>query len=142
MDKNEYNLYFDGGSNPNPGPCAGAYVIYDGKGKEIYSGGKFIPNGTNNIGEYTGLIVGLERCISEGISNYKINVYGDSLLVISQIKGEWKVKNEGLKPNYQKTIKLIKECKHISFQHLKREFNKKADELSDKTLFLKDTWKN
>ena len=133
-----YHLYFDGGSNPNPGPCAGSYVLIK-ENNNVFSGGHFIENGTNNIGEYTGLLIGLERCVKNGITE-NIKVRGDSLLVISQITGKWKVKNEGLKPLYKKIIELIKLFKNISFEHVKREFNKTADELSDKTLFLKNSW--
>ena len=133
-----YHLYFDGGSNPNPGPCAGSYVLIK-ENNNVFSGGHFIENGTNNIGEYTGLLIGLERCVKNGITE-NIKVRGDSLLVISQITGKWKVKNEGLKPLYKKIIELIKLFKNISFEHVKREFNKIADELSDKTLFLKNSW--
>ena len=92
-------LRFDGGSNPNPGKCAGAYVIYENV-NIIAEGGVYIPKGTNNIGEYTGLLSGLERCVSIGIKN--IFIEGDSLLVVSQVSGKWKVKNEGIRIIFEK----------------------------------------
>jgi len=126
-----YILRFDGGSNPNPGPTAGAFVIY--KNQEIIEkGGTFLQQGTNNIGEYTGLIKGLEKCIELGISN--LMVEGDSLLVICQVKGVWKVKQEHLKVLCENAKTLSKKFLEITFTHIKREFNGDADKMSDLVL--------
>lgn len=137
-------LQFDGGSNPNPGPCAGAFVIYERKndGKEeknkIAEGGCFIPQGTNNIGEYTGLRVGLERCIALGLKH--IHIEGDSLLVISQISGKWKVKNHILSVIHSEIMGMFSHFEKITANHIPREMNSYADSLSDKTLSLKHSW--
>lgn len=124
-------LRFDGGSNPNPGPTAGAYVIYKDD-KIILKGGSFMEHGTNNIGEYTGLIRGLERCVQVGIKN--LHVEGDSLLVISHVKGVWKVKQEHLKKLYDQVKELCKHFSSITFAHIRREFNGDADKMSDMIL--------
>ena len=132
-----YLLRFDGGSNPNPGKCAGAYVIYKNQ-HIIAEGGNYIEHGTNNIGEYTGLCIGLKKCVEMGIENLRVE--GDSLLVISQVTGKWKVNNEGLKPLHAKAVELSKKIMKIEFGHIRREYNSHADSLSDKTLELKMNW--
>jgi len=133
-------LQFDGGSNPNPGPCAGAFVIYKNeKNKEkIAEGGCFIPQGTNNIGEYTGLRIGLERCIALGVKH--IHIEGDSLLVISQIAGKWKVKNHILSVIHSEILGMFSHFETITACHIPRAMNSYADSLSDKTLSLKHSW--
>jgi ribonuclease HI len=134
-----HNLQFDGGSNPNPGPCAGAFVVYtEDKKNKIAEGGCFIPQGTNNIGEYTGLRVGLERCIALGLKH--LHIEGDSLLVISQISGKWKVKNHILSVIHSEILGMFSHFETITARHIPREMNSYADSLSDKTLSLKHSW--
>ena len=133
-----YTLRFDGGANPNPGPCAGAFVVYNEDGKIIQEGGRFIEKGTNNIGEYTGLLIGLQKCIEMNIRN--IHIEGDSLLVISQISGKWKVKNETLSIIHRTVCSLFQYFDHLSCKHIMRQFNSYADSLSDKTLAKKENW--
>ena len=132
-----YKLYFDGGSNPNPGKTAGAYVIYQDD-TVIAQGGKFLAKGTNNIGEYTGLVEGLKRSLSLNIK--EIEVFGDSMLVISQLNGSWKVRNEGLKPYYAEAFHLKSQFQKITLQHVLRHKNSYADSLSDKTLSINNNW--
>ena len=144
-DKNSYKnkirmsflLRFDGGANPNPGPCAGAYVIY--KDNEVIAeGGDYIEKGTNNIGEYTGLIRGLERCYKLGITNLKVE--GDSLLVISQVTGKWKINQEHLRHLCNEAKSLIQFFASVKLDHIRREYNSHADRLSDNTLEKKSKW--
>lgn len=138
-----YTLRFDGGAAPtNPGPCAGSYVIYEhqqnGTKNIIAEGGRYIENGTNNYGEYIGLIEGLKKSIELGIKN--IYVEGDSLLVISQMTGKWKIKNEILYELFSEAIILKKQFKEIIFNHILRHYNCYADSLYNKTLLLKKSW--
>ena len=133
-----FNLRFDGGSNPNPGPCAGAYVIYNPNHEVIAEGGDFIEKGTNNIGEYTGLIIGLEKCLEMKIE--ELRVEGDSMLVISQVTGKWKINHEHLRVLCERAQKMIGEFHVIEFRHIKRELNCHADQLSDQTLEKKTKW--
>lgn len=132
-----YHLHFDGGSNPNPGPCAGAFVLFK-DGNVIAEGGHYIPHGTNNIGEYTGLLIGLEKASSLNISS--LSVQGDSLLVISQITGKWKVNNEKLRELCEKAKQLIKTFIKIEFTHVLRAKNEHADQRSTFTLQKKESW--
>jgi ribonuclease HI len=136
-----HTLRFDGGAAPtNPGPCAGAYVIFNDNGKVIAEGGSFFEFGTNNYGEYSGLIYGLKKCLELDIKD--IYVEGDSLLVISQISGKWKVKNETLLILNSEIKDLIKSFNSISVKHILRGLNSYADKLSDKTLSIKKSWES
>jgi probable phosphoglycerate mutase len=134
-----HTLRFDGGCAPtNPGPCAGSYVIYDNKGCIISEGGDFFENGTNNYGEYSGLISGLKKCIQLGIDS--IYVEGDSLLVISQVCNKWKVRNIGLMVLFEDVNILLKSFSNVAMKHIYRQFNSYADSLCDKTLKMRKTW--
>lgn len=134
-------MRFDGGASPkNPGPCAGAYVIFKNDGKVLAEGGEFIEHGTNNFGEYTGLISGLKRCKELGINN--IYIEGDSLLVISQVCKKWKVKSETLMILCDEVNELLKDFTNVCIKHIYRDYNSHADGLSDKTIKLKKSWNN
>lgn len=125
----EYKLQFDGCSKSNPGIAGAGAVIYKFN-KEIYSTIQFVGNNsTNNVAEYTGLIIGLKLAIEMEIKN--IAVEGDSLLVIKQMKGEYKVKSGNLIDLYNEAKQLIKNFEFISFNHIYRNNNKRADELSN-----------
>ncbi len=133
-----YMLRFDGGSNPNPGPCAGAYVVYNENNEVVAEGGEFIEKGTNNIGEYTGLLIGLERCYRLGVVNIKVE--GDSMLVISQVTGKWKINHQHLRVLCDKIKEMVKLFNRVTFTHIRREYNIHADQLSDQTLEKKTNW--
>ena len=127
-------IYFDGLVEPqNPrGIATYGYVIYsdnltvaEGYGLAAEPWSK---NATNNVAEYTGLICALKRAIDAGIKSAIIR--GDSRLVISQLKGTYKLKSARLKPLYIKAKKLISEMEYAEIEWIPREFNKRADELS------------
>jgi ribonuclease HI len=125
----EYKLQFDGCSKSNPGIAGAGAVIYKFN-EEISNKIKFVGNNaTNNAAEYVGLIIGLKEAISLGIKN--IVVEGDSMLVIKQMKGEYKVKSTNLFDLYNEASELSKNFDYISFNHVYRENNKRADELSN-----------
>jgi len=132
----QMTLQFDGGSAPNPGPTAGAFVIYQ-QGVIVAEGGIFIKHGTNNIGEYNGLLLGLKKCKELGITEFEIQ--GDSMLVISQITGKWKVRHPNLIPIHREIMELLVGTT-ITCTHIRREYNGYADSLSDKTLTLQRDW--
>jgi ribonuclease HI len=134
-----YLLQFDGGANPNPGPCAGAYVISKIDTQEIlFEGGCFVENGTNNLGEYMGLIEGLKVCKENHLDS--ILIQGDSKLVVYQIANKWKVNYDHIRKMVQEVMELLNFFSSISIRHVYREENKKADELSDETLLKKKNW--
>jgi ribonuclease HI len=125
----EYKLQFDGCSKSNPGIAGAGAVIYKFN-KEICYKTQFVGNNeTNNVAEYTGLIIGLKEAIKLNIKS--IYVEGDSLLVIKQMKGEYKVKSSNLINLYNEAKELEKQFEIILFSHIYRCQNKRADELSN-----------
>ena len=124
----EYSLYFDGCSKGNPGPSGIGAVIYK-NGDEISTSCENIGNRTNNESEYCALIIGLEESIKLGITS--LCVYGDSLLVINQANKVYKVKNEHLLVLYDKFRALKCKFKYITFTHIYRTHNKRADQLAN-----------
>ena len=127
-------LFFDGCSKGNPGKAGAGAVIYQNS-IELYSKTLFVGNNeTNNVAEYNGLIIGLELAIFNGIK--ELSVKGDSLLVIKQMKREYKVKNKNLKILFERAKQLSLQFDKITFEHIYRENNQRADELSN--IALKD----
>ena len=128
-----YKLYFDGASRNNPGLASYGGVIYDNENNEVFTYCcKFDYIQSNNYAEYYGLLRGMELALENKI--FDIEVYGDSNLVIKQINGEWQVKSNNLKELYNKCNSLKSKFNTISFHHVLRKFNKRADELANKAL--------
>jgi len=129
-----YSLYFDGASRSNPGPASYGGVIYNEKNEEIGTYKNYIGKHTNNQAEYLGCFAGIQACIQLNIKN--LTVYGDSKLVIEQIGGRWKVKSANLKPIYTEIKKVLdtKPFDTIIFKHVRRKYNKRADELANQAL--------
>lgn len=131
----EYVLNFDGCSKGNPGP-AGIGAVISKSGSEEWCGCQFIGKKTNNQSEYSALILGLNEALSRNIK--QLQVYGDSLLVINQVTGQFKVKNVLLQDLYKEAMNLIAKFDYIAFNHVYREFNKRADQLSNLALEVCD----
>lgn len=130
----EYVMNFDGCSKGNPGRAGAGAVIYK-NGNEIWGGCEFVGiNATNNVAEYAGLVLGLEQSIKENITH--LLIHGDSVLVIKQMTGEYKVHGYNLIPFYNRAKELLKQFETVSFQHVYREKNVRADELSNLGLDL------
>lgn len=124
----EYVLNFDGCSKGNPGP-AGIGAVICKSNEEIWGSCQYIGKKTNNQSEYSALILGLKEALSRDIK--QLQVYGDSLLVINQIKGIYKVNNKLLQELYKEAIELVAKFEYIEFTHVYRQFNKRADQLSN-----------
>ena len=122
-------MRFDGASKGNPGLAGAGAVIYKDD-CELWSGYTFVgENETNNVAEYNGLILGLTKAIEFNIKT--IIVEGDSQLVIKQMKGEYNVKSSHLRKIYE-NAKMLEKCfDKIIYNHIYREKNKKADQLSN-----------
>jgi ribonuclease HI len=130
VEMTEYKLQFDGCSKGNPGTAGAGSVIYK-NGEEIWSGSTYVGNlCTNNEAEYQGLILGMRAAI-EQLNISHIIVEGDSMLVIKQMKGEFKVKSQNLQVLHRIAKQLSHRFDHITFQHVYRDNNKRADELSN-----------
>lgn len=125
----DYIMNFDGCSKGNPGLAGCGSVIYY-LGKEIWSGHFFVgENFTNNHAEYAGLILGLQQAKELGITHLKVE--GDSQLVINHMSGIYKCKSINLIELFDKAKKLEQNFKNISYEHVYRNKNKRADELSN-----------
>jgi ribonuclease HI len=123
-----YTLYFDGCSKGNPGKAGAGSVMYK-DGAEIWAKSEYLDNQTNNYAEYMGLINGLKYATSNDIS--KLTVYGDSMLIIKQMRGEYAVKSTNLMKLHSEAKNLKMSFKEVEFLHVYRDGNKRADELAN-----------
>ena len=128
----ELKLYSDGGSRGNPGPAALGFVIYDMNDQEVYKNSRYLGVTTNNQAEYLGLKDGLEWCRKNNIR--QVHVYMDSLLVVNQIKGIFKVKNRELWPIHDSIKELLSGFAKHTISHVPRELNKEADRMVNESL--------
>ena len=121
--------YFDGGARSNPGPAGyGVYIVDDG-GNVLAELSGSLGNTTNNIAEYHGLIAALQWAVDNKVT--QITIKGDSLLIIEQMRGNYKVKNEGLRSLHMQARMLVMQIGDVKFEHVRRELNKEADRLSN-----------
>ena len=126
---NKFTLYSDGAARGNPGPAGVGIVIKKGV-DTLLEASAYIGKTTNNIAEYMALIRGLEEALLLGIK--EIDCFADSELLVKQIQGEYKVKNEGLVPLHHHLKELIKKFKAFNLSHTGREENKQADKLANR----------
>jgi ribonuclease HI/pterin-4a-carbinolamine dehydratase len=126
-------LYGDGGSRGNPGPSASGYVVLDMDNNVLVDEGVYLGITTNNQAEYTSLKLALEQAKKLGAK--EVDVYMDSLLVVNQMKGIFKVKNRDLWPIYESIKQYVSDnFKHVSYTHVPRELNKLADAAVNRAL--------
>ena len=118
-------LYADGGARGNPGPAGSGAVLLDPDGTVIAELRRFLGHATNNVAEYTALIIGLEEAEKRGIDELDIRM--DSLLVVQQMKGLWKIKHPGLKPLAIRAGELLARFPTRTIEHVPRERNTLAD---------------
>ncbi|MDL2363411.1 MAG: reverse transcriptase-like protein [Patescibacteria group bacterium] len=118
-------IFSDGGSRGNPGPSAAGFVILDREDNVLVDKGVYMGVTTNNVAEYTGLKLALEECHKLGVR--EVHSYMDSLLVVNQMKGIFKVKNRELWPLHDAVVQLVATFDRVEFKHVPREFNKLAD---------------
>jgi len=121
----------DGGARSNPGPAAIGYVIQQ-DGRTVAEGKKYIGETTNNIAEYTAVIHALTH--AKELGGKRIEIRADSELMVNQLAGAYQVKNAGLKPLYDQVIKQRREFDGVVFKHIRRENNKRADELCNEAM--------
>lgn len=125
-------LFTDGASRGNPGHAGAGFVLTGPDGDVIFEGKDYLGELTNNQAEYIALQKGIEKAVECGIE--KIDIKMDSELIVRQIKGEYRVKNEGLKPFYLKVLKLLDKFEKYSIGHVPREMNKIADNLANRAI--------
>ena len=121
-------LFSDGGSRGNPGPSASAYVIYNRFNEILESGGSYIGITSNNQAEYTGVLLGLKAATKYAGLGDTLLFNVDSLLVVNQMNGLYKIKNRELWPLNQQIRELMKQFGHVRFNHVPRENNQAADD--------------
>ena len=132
----QVKINIDGGSRGNPGPGAAAYVICDMQGKILSQEGYFMAHCTNNQAEYTALKLALIKCAELGAA--ELFIEGDSLLLVKQFTGEYKIKNPDLQARMQ-VIRKLAEPFTIHIKHVLREFNKAPDALANKAMDAKES---
>ncbi len=121
-----HHLYSDGGARGNPGKAAGAFVIFKDEAM-IAKGSKYLGITTNNQAEYQGLVEGLSKL--QTLTRGEVKCFLDSELVVKQLRGEYRVKDEDLKLLFIKVCELKEKFAKITFAHIRREKNKEADAL-------------
>ena len=121
--------YFDGGARSNPGPAGYGVFIVDDQGAVLAELYEPLGIATNNVAEYRGLIAALQWAADRELK--QVTVKGDSQLIIEQMRGNYKVKHEGLKPLYLRARLLVMQIGDVRFEHVRREQNTEADRLSN-----------
>jgi len=123
-----FTVHIDGGARGNPGPAGWGAVIQAPEGDPVELYGS-LPFATNNVAEYNGLLAALEWCREHG--GTEVHVRSDSLLLVQQMRGVYKVKNEGLKPLHGRARLLAHDIGRVTYEHVRREENKEADRLAN-----------
>jgi ribonuclease HI len=128
----EATLFADGGSRGNPGPAASAAVLLDPSGELVEEVGAYLGIATNNVAEWTALVLGLEAAAKRGI--LRLSVRLDSELVVKQLRGEYRVKHAGLLPLYNRARQLMRRFSEVDVKHVPRKQNALADRLVNRLL--------
>ena len=121
----------DGGSRGNPGP-AGYGVRIEREDGGIVELKQSIASATNNVAEYSGLIAALAWAAQHGLE--KLHIRSDSLLLVKQMQGEYRVKHPGLQPLHEEARSLARRIGRVTFEHVRREFNTDADRLANEAM--------
>ena len=130
-------IYTDGASRGNPGPAAIGVVLQDESGRTVDTISRCLGETTNNQAEYRAIIAGLERALALGAT--QVELRSDSELVVQQLSGKYRVKNEALKPLFQKAEALRVRLSGLALSYIPREKNKEADRLANQALDGKKT---
>lgn len=126
--KTELIASIDGACSGNPGDASIGVVMKDMKGMYQETISQYIGQATNNVAEYSALLMALKKAHEMGVE--KFSVKSDSELLVKQIKGIYKVKNKALKELNSRALSLINEFKFFNIEHVRREYNKEADKLA------------
>ena len=125
-------LFTDGGARGNPGPAAYGYVLEAEDGTVLAAHGEAIGVATNNVAEYRGLVAGLERAAELQVG--EVEVVSDSELLVKQMNGEYRVKNEALRELSLRAARLARQVGKVQYTAVRREHNKLADQLVNEAL--------
>jgi ribonuclease HI len=122
----------DGGARGNPGPAAIAAVAADEQGNVLAERNEVIGETTNNVAEYRAMLLGIE--LAKELGAGEVELLGDSTLIVNQVKGEWKVKQDHLRPLHTKVLDELRGLPKWSIAAVRRERNVRADELVNEAL--------
>jgi ribonuclease HI len=125
-------LFTDGGARGNPGPAAYGFVLEAEDGTVLAAEGAAIGSATNNVAEYSGLVAGLRKAIELHVP--EVEVVSDSELMVKQMRGEYRVKNDALRDLYEIAIRLADKLENVEYRHVKRAHNELADRLVNDAL--------
>ena len=125
-------VHVDGGARGNPGPAAAAAVVSDAAGDVIDEAHEYLGVATNNVAEYRALIAGLEKALELSVG--EVEVVSDSELVVKQMTGEYRVKNETLRDLSVRASRLARQFRKVTYRAVRREHNELADRLVNEAL--------
>lgn len=125
-------IFTDGGSRGNPGPAASGFVLYDEAKNILHAEGVYLGETTNNVAEYTAVVLALEKAKEIGATH--LNIQMDSELIVRQMTGIYKIKQPHIQELAGKVFRLLNNFTHYNFGHVRREFNKVADKLVNQAL--------
>jgi len=125
-------IFTDGGARGNPGPAAAGVVIRDGQGRSILEAGYFLGKATNNVAEYTAMLLGLEAAQKFGAED--VSLFADSELMVKQLTGEYKVRDARLAELFEQAQRLLIGFESWQIKHIRRQQNRRADSLVNKAL--------
>jgi ribonuclease HI len=125
-------LFTDGGARGNPGPAAYGFVLEADDGTVLAAEGRAIGVATNNVAEYSGLVAGLRKALELHVPD--VEVVSDSELLVKQMRGEYRVKNEALRALFVEASSLARGLQSVEYRHVKRAHNELADRLVNEAL--------
>ena len=125
-------LFTDGGARGNPGPAAYGFVLETDDGTVLAAEGHAIGVATNNVAEYSGLVAGLRKALE--LQEPYVEVVSDSELLVKQMRGEYRVKNEALRALFVEATGLARQIASVEYRHVKRAHNELADRLVNEAL--------
>ncbi len=125
-------LFTDGGARGNPGPAAYGVVLEAEDGTVLAAEGRAIGTATNNVAEYSGLVAGLRKALELGVTD--LEVVSDSELIVKQMRGEYRVRNEALRTLFLEATALARRFDTVEYRHVRRAHNELADRLVNEAL--------
>jgi ribonuclease HI len=125
-------LFTDGGARGNPGPAAYGFVLETDDGTVLAAEGQAIGEATNNVAEYSGLVAGLRKALELHVP--ELEVVSDSELMVKQMRGEYRVRNDALRGLFVEASRLARSLQSVEYRHVKRAHNELADRLVNDAL--------
>lgn len=125
-------LYADGAARGNPGPAGAGAALVDEEGRVVGEAMRHLGHATNNVAEYTALIIGLEEARKHDVQDLEIRM--DSKLVVEQMNGKWRIKHPNLKPLAVQAGALLASFPRRQIRHIPREQNAIADALANRAI--------